>query len=144
MTETDKDGFEILEPRNLVVLGDQKGQVKACGGLLIAITQDPKYKDKVRYLLVFKDGDEYELAGNAALSQRISSQQIGCITKFKFAGWSTGSGNKAKIIEVRSLPRENTSDELKKMFPRWHDFEDGAPPQAQPTGAADDDDDVGF
>lgn len=118
-----EDQFEDLDPRSLIVIGDQKGQVKACGGLLIDIMRDPKYKDKVRYLLVFKDGEEYELAGNAALSQRISAKQIGCIIKVRFVGWDSSGGNKSKDIKVQALARENTSDKLKEMFPRWHDFD---------------------
>lgn len=118
-----KDQFDELEPRSLIVIGDQKGQVKACGGLLIDIMRDPKYKDKVRYLLVFKNGEEYELAGNAALSQRISAKQIGCLVKIRFEGWDSSGGNRSKVIKVQSLKRENTSEELKAMFPRWEDFE---------------------
>lgn len=144
-----KDQFDELEPRSLIVIGDQKGQVKACGGLLIDIMRDPKYKDKVRYLLVFKDGEEYELAGNAALSQRISAKQIGCIIKVWFEGWDSSGGNRSKVIKVRSCKRENTSDELKEMFPRWHDFdgEEQASAESDKPTAADQkktEEDIGF
>lgn len=147
MTEKTADGWDILEPRNLIVIGDGKGQKLECGGLLIAIMADPKYKEKVRYLLVFKDGDEYELAGNAALSQRISSTDVGKLIKVKFEGWDTGGGNKTKKIAVISQSREITTDEQKKMFPRWHDFEHGAPPppeRAEQAETSDDDDNIKF
>lgn len=150
MTEKTADGWDVLEPRNLIVMGDGKGQKLQCGGLLIAIMADPKYKEKVRYLLVFKSGDEYELAGNAALSQRISSSDIGRLIKVTFEGWDTGGGNKTKKIHVVSQPREITTDEQKKWFPRWQDFAgeaSRAPERAEPadtTAAAADDDDMKF
>lgn len=141
-----KDQFDELDPRTLLVIGDQKGQVKACGGLLIDIMRDPKYKDKVRYLLVFKDGEEYELAGNAALSQRISTKQIGCIIKVRFEGWDSSGGNRSKKIKVEALKRENTSDGLKEMFPRWHDFDEQPERETaeKPSGKPPADDDIDF
>ncbi len=142
------DEFDELEPRTLMVIGDQKGQVKAIGGLLIDIMRDPKYHDKVRYLMVFKDGEEYELAGNAALSQRISAKQIGCIIKVRFESWDSSGGNRSKVIKVQSLARENTSDELKAMFPRWHDFdgkEEASAASDKPTPAKEPpEEDIGF
>jgi len=117
------DGFQPLEPANLIVLGDKKKQSKAFGGLLIDIVQDEQYKAKVRYLCVGRDGKEYEIAGNAALARRIKRSHIGCLVKLVFKGWERGPNGTYKILEVLAQPRSRTTDEQKEMFPRWHDFD---------------------
>jgi hypothetical protein len=118
------DGFEKLEPANLIVLGDGTKQTKKFGGLLLDIVQDDQYKDKVRYLCVGRDGKEYEVAGNAALSRRIKRSHIGCLIKLTFTGKERGPQGTYKVIEVQAQPRSRTTDAQKERFPRWHDFED--------------------
>ncbi|MCP4896859.1 MAG: hypothetical protein GY906_07775 [bacterium] len=141
------ESFEKLEPANLVVLGDKKGQSKAFGGLLVGIVPDEQYPDKVRYVCVGKDGEDYEVTGNAALSRRIKHTHIGCLIKFKFLGMQRGQRNQFKEIEVMAQPREHTTDAQKEMFPRWHDFEDGAASAAEAEEGeqqSEDDEDLGF
>ena len=123
---TQDDSFEKLEPANLIVIGDGKNQSKAFGGLLLDITPDEKYPDKLRYLCVGRDGEEYEIAGNAALSRRIKRSHIGCLIKLKFMGKERVGNNTFKVIEVSAQPRSRTTDDQKERFPRWHDFEDAA------------------
>lgn len=127
-------GFEVLEPANLVVLGDKKGQSKAFGGLLVDIIADDKYPDKKRYVCVGVDGNEYEITGNAALTRRVKREHIGCLVKFIYKGMARGSGNEYKEIEVLAQPRNRTTDEQKKKFPRWAEF--GKPEEAAPEAAA--------
>lgn len=132
------DGFERLEPANLVVLGNKKGQSKHFGGLLLDIVPDEQYPDKVRYLCVGVDGEEYEVTGNAALSRRIKRTHIGCLIKFIFEGMQRGAkGNQFKKIEVLCQPREKTTERQKDMFPRWYDFEGGSPTPKQPSSPDD-------
>lgn len=127
------DSFEKLEPANLVILGDKRGQSKAFGGLLTGITPDEKYPDKVRYLCIGVDGEEYEVTGNAALSRRIKHTHIGCLIKFHFRGMQRGASNQYKEIEVLVQPRAKTTEKQKEMFPAWYDFED---PQSGGSGSS--------
>lgn len=140
MSEQDSQGggFEVLEPANLVILGDKKGQSKAFGGLLVDIVADDKYPDKKRYVCVGVDGNEYEITGNAALTRRVKREHIGCLVKFIYEGMARGSGNEYKEIQVLAQPRSKTTDEQKKKFPRWFDFEkpDHKPQQQQPATAS--------
>lgn len=115
-------GFRELEPANLVVIGDKKGQVPQFGGLLIDIVQDSKYQHKVRYVCVGTDGEEYEVTGNAALSRRISEKNVGQLIKIFFDGYGSSSEGKFKKIKVYNQERHETTEEQKKIFPRWHDF----------------------
>ncbi len=135
--DSQSGGFEVLEPANLVVLGDKKGQSKAFGGLLIGIVDDEKYSNKVRYVCVGVDGKEYEITGNAALSRRVKHEHIGCLVKFIFKGMARGSGNEYKEIDVLAQPRSKTTEEQKKKFPRWIEFETpNDKPQQQPDAAS--------
>ncbi len=126
------DGFQPIEPANLIVLGDKKKQSKAFGGLLIDIVQDEQYKAKQRYLCVGRDGKEYEIAGNASLARRIKRTHIGCLVKLVFKGWERGPNGNYKVLEVLAQPRSRTTDEQKAMFPRWAEFEkqDATDPEA--------------
>ena len=119
------DGFDKLEPANLIVIGDGKKQTRRFGGLLIDIIPDDQYPDKVRYVVIGRDEKEYEIAGNAALGKRIRRSHIGCLMKVEFLGRERGSRNEYKLIEVKVQPRDRTTDGQKKTFPRWHDFEEG-------------------
>lgn len=139
--------FERLEPANLVILGEKKGQSKAFGGLLVGIVPDEKYPDKVRYQCIGKDGEEYEVTGNAALSRRIKHTHIGCLIKFIYRGMQRGSSNEYKEIEVLVQPRAKTTDAQKEMFPSWFDFEpqgDGGSEDHPTTTQAADADEIGF
>ena len=135
MAEQQQDGFETIEPANLVVIGDGKKQSPGFGGLLIDIVQDDQYEDKVRYVCVGKDEKDYEIAGNAALAKRIRRSHIGCLIKIKFMGRERGSKNLYKLIEVRVQPRDQTTEEQKKIFPRWFEFENDAPTAEKKAGA---------
>lgn len=135
MAEQQEDGFETIEPANLVVIGDGKKQVKAFGGLLLDIVQDDQYEDKVRYVCVGRDEKDYEIAGNAALAKRIRRSHIGCLIKIRFLGKERGAKNEYKLIEVRVQPRDQTTDAQKKLFPRWFEFEKGAPTAETKAGA---------
>lgn len=145
---TQDDSFEKLEPANLIVIGDGSKQSKAFGGLLLDIVPDEKYPDKLRYLMVGKDGEEYEIAGNAALARRIKRSHIGCLIKLKYIGRERVGNNTFKVIDVLAQPRSRTTDEQKEKFPRWHDFDasandetfDAVDESKEPAGAADDDD----
>lgn len=117
------DGFEKVEPPNLIVIGGAAKQTKAFGGLLIDIVPDEQYPKKMRYIAVGRDGIEYEIAGNAALSRRIKRSHIGCLIKLTFEGIRQAGSNKFKVIAVLAQPRSRTTDEQKVMFPRWHDFD---------------------
>lgn len=123
---TQDDGFEPLEPANLIVLGDKKKQSRAFGGLLIDIVKDEQYPEKVRYLCVGRDGEEYEVAGNAALARRIKKSHIGCLIKLEFKGWQRAGNNSYKILEVQAQPRSRTTEAQIAKFPRWNDFAEGA------------------
>ena len=130
------DGFETIEPANLVVIGDGKKQSKEFGGLLVDIVEDEQYPEKVRYVCVGKDEKDYEIAGNAALSKRIRRSHIGCLIKIKFMGRERGAKNEYKLIEVRVQPRDQITDKQKKLFPRWFDFESKEQAQGQSSGPA--------
>lgn len=121
----ESDSFDKLEPANLVVIGDGKNQTRKFGGLLVDIIPDDQYPDKVRYVVIGRDQKEYEIAGNAALGKRIRRSHIGCLMKVMFLGRERGSRNEYKLIEVRVQPRDRTTEQQKKIFPRWHDFEEG-------------------
>ena len=138
-------GFHELEPANLVVIGDRKNQVAQFGGLLIDIVQDGKYKHKVRYVCVGTNGEEYEVTGNAALSRRISEKNIGQLIKIYFDGYGTSAEGQFKKIKVYNQERWETTEEQKKVFPRWHDFEqskgapkgsEAAPPSDEPAAGS--------
>ncbi len=126
-------GFDKLEPANLVILGDRKGQSKKFGGLLIDIIPDDQYPDKVRYVCVGVDGTDYEVAGNAALSKRIKKGHIGCLIKFVFEGREKGQRNEFKKIEVFVQPRDRTTDKQKELFPAWHDFDEEGKEKKEPA-----------
>lgn len=133
---TQDDGFEPLEPANLIVLGDKQKQTRAFGGLLIDIVKDEQYPEKMRYLCVGRDGEEYEVAGNAALARRIKPSHVGCLIKLEFKGWQRAGNNSYKILEVQAQPRSRTTDEQKAKFPRWHDFEPKTDESKEQPGTA--------
>jgi hypothetical protein len=115
------------------VIGDGPKQTQRFGGLLIDIVADDKYPEKQRYVVIGRDEKEYEIAGNAALAKRIRRSHIGCLMKVQFMGRERGATNEYKLIEVKVQPRDRTTEEQKKIFPRWHEFEkkeDGTAPAA--------------
>ena len=126
------DGFEKLEPANLVVIGDGPKQSKRFGGLLMDIVDDDVYPEKKRYIVIGRDGKDYEIAGNAALSKRLKRSHIGCLMKVEFKGRERGATNEYKVIEVVVQPRDRTTEAQKETFPAWHNF---TPAKAEPTSA---------
>src|ERR1700737_4564135 len=93
--------WEKREPvTNLDVLGDDEGNRKKVGGLLIGLPKDRMYPDKVNYEIVQKDGEVLVLAGSASLRNQIGEADIGHFIKCEFTGWGKSPNGKFKAIDV--------------------------------------------
>lgn len=122
---------------NLVSLGDDEGQRRKVGGLLVGTPKDRMYPQKVNYELVQKDGEILTLSGSASLSRQINEQDIGKFVKCEFTGWDKSPNGKYKVIEVNVWEGE-PNDEMKK-WPRFAEFQNGNGKKAHAAQPADDD-----
>lgn len=143
--------WEKREPvTNLVVLGDEEGNKKKAGGLLVGCPKDRMYPDKTNYELLQQDGEVQVLSGSASLRNQIGEADIGKFVKMEFTGWGKSPNGKYKAIEVFVFTGE--PNDVMKAWPRFADFhgKNGKPPVAAKTavetdetfpGALEEDDD---
>lgn len=138
---------------NLAVLGDEEGNKKKVGGLLIGCPRDRMYPDKTNYELVQKDGEVLVLSGSASLRNQLGESDVGKFVKCEFTGWGKSPNGKYKVIEVFVYDGEPNED--MKKWPRFGEFGSGAKPKAavkatvpadedEFPGAMQDDDDLPF
>jgi 1,2-phenylacetyl-CoA epoxidase PaaB subunit len=137
-------GWTKREPvSNLVVLGDDDGQVKKVGGLLAAMKQDTMYPARNNYEIIQKDGTSLWLAGSASIGRQLGSQDVGKFVKCEFMGWGKAKQGKFKEIDVVLWDGEPTDD--MKKWPRWKEIStlakngNGTPKQDEPPPHTDDD-----
>lgn len=137
--ELDKEDNE-----NLVVLGDAEGHVRQVAGALLDISTDRRWK-KNRYILQQKNGEVVQVAGCAALDNRIGEEHLGCVIKLKFNGWANSPNGKFKDIVVgvwendqSGDPRDFT-DEILGMFPALKTYTPKKPTAKTDSGPAADD-----
>lgn len=127
---------------NLAVLGDEEGNKKKIGGLLIGCPRDRMYPDKTNYELVQKDGEVVVLSGSASLRNQLGEADVGKFVKCEFTGWGKSPNGKYKVIEVFVFDGEPTDD--MKKWPRYGEFTNGngkkAATKAAAPAQADDDD----
>lgn len=123
---------------NLVVLGDEEGQRRKVGGLLVGTPKDKGY-DKLNYVLVQQDGEEITLSGSASLARQINEQDIGKFVKCEFTGWGKSPNGKFKAIDVNVWEGEPT--DVMKSWPRFAEFHSKAAPKAMASTAPHGDDD---
>jgi hypothetical protein len=116
---------------NLVVLGDEEGNKKKVGGLLIGCPKDRMYPDKTNYEIVQKDGEVQVLSGSASLRNQIGESDIGKFIKCEFTGWGKSANGKYKAIDVNVWDGE--PDATMKAWPRYAEFANGATKKAAPA-----------
>jgi len=120
-------GWTKREPvSNLVVFGDDEGQVKKAWGLLVQLTQDTMYPARNNYELVQKNGESITLAGCASLSRQIGVTDVGHFVKCEFKGWGHSANGKFKDIEVFIWNDEPTAE--MKAWPRWRESQPSLEP----------------
>ena len=119
---------------NLVVLGDDEGQKRKIGGLLVGMPRDQGYPDKVNYQLVQKDGEVALLSGSASLARQINEHDIGKFIKCEFQGWGRSGNGKFKMIEVNVW--EGEPNEEMKAWPRFAEFANGNGAKPKATAKA--------
>ena len=102
---------------DLVVLGDDEGNIRRVAGLLAAVTQDRTYPSRMNYELVQKNGDSINLAGSASLGRQIGPADVGKFLKAEFVGWGKSANGKFKEITVHVWDDEPTAE--MKQWPRW-------------------------
>jgi len=115
---------------NLVVLGDDEGNVAKAAGLLVAVTQDTMYPNRSNYELVQQNGDSLLLAGSASLGRQIGPHDVGKFVKCRFLGWGKAAAGKFKQIEVL-IWEGDVSDAMRK----WPRFGEPAKAAHAPTPA---------
>lgn len=147
-------GWQKREPvSNLVVLGDDDGQVKKVGGLLASLKQDTMYPARNNYELIQKDGSSLWLAGSASIGRQLGPQDVGKFVKAEFVKWGSSKNGKFKEIDVVIWDGEPTED--MKKWPRYkeitalarHANGNGKPEEPPPLTDADapqDDEDDGL
>lgn len=134
---------------NLVVIGDAEGNARKAGGLLVAVTKDPRYPDNRRYELVQKDGTSKSVAGSASINSQLGVDDVGKFVKLEFEGWGSSGNGKFKKITVEVHDGESPSPEM-KAWPRYSEFHGagkatpaaGDPEPVEPP--EDEDDDLPF
>jgi hypothetical protein len=104
---------------DMVFLGDELGNKKKIGGLLIGTPIDRTY-GKSNYVLVLQNGDEVTLCGSASLNRQIAETDVGKFIKCEFKGWGKSPNGKFKDIEVNVWEGEPTAD--MKNWPRFSEF----------------------
>lgn len=130
-------GWEKREPvTDLVILGDEQGNKKKVGGLLIGLPRDKGY-DKTNYELVQQDGDVLTVSGSASIARQISEADIGKFVKLTFTGWGKSPNGKFKAIEVNVWEGEATPE--MKAWPQYGQHTNGKPPVSKTAVETDDD-----
>lgn len=120
---------------NLLVLGDEEGNKRKAGGLLIGCPRDRMYPDKTNYELVQKDGEVLTLSGSASLRNQLGDADVGKFVKMEFTGWGKSPNGKYKVIEVFVFDGEPSED--MKKWPRYAELQDALKPKkAAPNGKA--------
>lgn len=119
---------------NLVVLGDEEGNKRKVGGLLIGCPKDRMYPDKTNYEIVQKDGEVQVLSGSASLRNQIGESDIGKFIKCEFTGWGKSANGKYKAIDVNVWDGEPTPE--MKAWPRYAEFATGNGKKAAAPKAA--------
>lgn len=114
---------------NLVILGDEEGNVQKAGGLLAAITPDSAYDGNYHYELVQKDGKSINVAGSASINRTVRDKDIGKFIKFEFHGWGKSARGKFKQIEVNIWEDEPTED--MKKWPRYAELQQNGKQKVQ-------------
>lgn len=131
--------WQKREPvQNLVVLGDDEGQVKKIGGLLAGMRQDQRYPSRHNYELVKQDGESVWLAGSASLSNQLFPGDVGKFVKCEFKGWGRSANGKFKDIEVLIYDGEPTAD--MKKWPRFAELSGKRTEQPPPPEPPEDED----
>lgn len=131
-------GWNKREPTsNLVVLGDEEGNKKKVGGLLIGCPKDRLYPDKTNYELVQQNGEVQVLSGSASLRNQLGESDIGKFVKCEFTGWGKSANGKYKAIDVNVWDGE--LNEVMKKWPRYDEFSNGKPKAKAAAPATDDD-----
>lgn len=132
--------WEKREPvTNLVVLGDEEGNKKKAGGLLIGCPKDRMYPEKTNYELLQQNGEVQVLSGSASLRNQIGESDIGKFVRVEFTGWGKSPNGKYKAIEVFVFNGE--PNDVMKAWPRFAEFQkNGKPPVAQKAAVETDDD----
>jgi hypothetical protein len=106
---------------NLVVLGEDKGNVRQTGGLLVGRKPSRIYPNKTNLLVVKEDGTEFEVAGSSTLELQISDADIGLFMKLTYLGKERAGNNTYKKIEVQFFepePGQPLPDRLRN-WPRY-------------------------
>lgn len=106
---------------DLIVLGDDEGQVKKAGGLLAATRQDTMYPSRLNYELVQKNGESKWLAGSASLGRQLGPEDVGRFIKCTFKGWGRSGSGKFKEIEV--LVSDDDLPEELLNWPRYDEIQ---------------------
>jgi hypothetical protein len=129
-------GWAKREPvTNLVVLGDEEGNKKRVGGLLVGCPKDRLYPDKTNYELVQQDGEVLVLSGSASLRNQLGESDVGKFVKCEFNGWGSSRNGKFKDIAVFVNDGTELTDVMKK-WPRFAEFQNGGKSKAKAPAAA--------
>ena len=127
---------------NLVVLGDDDGQVQKIGGLLVGLRQDAQYPSRHNYEIVKRDGESVWLAGSASLGRQLGPNDAGKFIKCEFVGWGKSANGKFKQIDVVVWDGEPTAD--MKKWPQYGETLEDAPPVDEGQAEDEPDDDLPF
>lgn len=110
---------EVLD--NLVILGDDDGNVQKAGGILTRLIINTTFeKPKTDYEYVDKSGELKIIGGGATLARQISPSDVGKFFKMEFEGWGKSANGKFKKIAVYMWDGEPT--EPMKAWPRFKEF----------------------
>ena len=138
---------------NLVILGDDDGNVQKAGGILTRLILNTQFeKAKTDYEYVDKNGDLKVIGGSATLARQISPNDVGKFFKMEFEGWGKSANGKFKKIAVYFWDGEPNVQ--MQSWPRFFEFYGKSAPapntpaaqkfEDMPKQLEDDDDDLPF
>ena len=112
---------------NLVILGDDEGNVQKAGGILTRLVLNTSFeKPKTDYEYVDKSGELKVIGGGATLARQITPADVGKFFKVEFEGWGKSANGKFKKISVYMWDGELT--DAMKQWPRFREFYGKAAP----------------